>query len=680
MTRSQFSILTCGIKTILLLVCFSYLVFFCTASFSQTSKIDSLQRSLKSMGEDTNKVNTLNQLCREYNLAGELEKAKQTSNDALLLSRKIDFIPGSVSAILNTGNSFFYEGDYVKALESFKSGLAESEKGNYKKGIANSNNNIGLAYTYQQNYTEALKFHHAALKAYQELQDTNGITKSFNNFGIIYEEQGNYPEALKSYISCLQLAEKLNDIKLTGDAYFNIANVYSGNKNIKQALINYSNALKYYHQIDFKQGAALCYVNMGHKYQEIDSLQSGYEFTHKGYVILDQIGDEASAAQAKTTLGHINVLLGNYSKALEDYSAALKVFTANNDTLHMSNCYRGIGEVYYYQGKPDDALKYFYISLDYAKAVGNKANISGCYGSLANVYEMKNDFKNAYVYHKLYFAVNDSLFNETKAQQIAEMQTRFESEKKDNDIMLLNKDNFIQEAEIKKQKLLKYFVLGGFGLVIIMLLLSYRTYRIRQSLRLQDIRNKIAGDLHDDIGSTLNSISIYSEVARRKDEQQDEALEMIGEASRKIIESMSDIVWTVNPENDSFEKIIFRMKSLAYNLFRAKKIEFTFHSDEALNDKKLTLEARRNFYLLFKEAVNNMIKYSNATRASITLASIDDTIRLVINDNGIGFNPSDEVIGNGLKNMKRRAEEINAQFRIESSPGNGTHVELSMKA
>src|ERR1043165_2736367 len=83
------------------------------------------------------------------------------------------------------------------------------------------------------------------------------------------------------------------------------------------------------------------------------------------------------------------------------------------------------------------------------------------------------------------------------------------------------------------------------------MLFGYRTYRTRQTLRLQDIRNKIAGDLHDDIGSTLNSISVYSEVARRKDEQQDEALEMIGDASRKIIDAMSDIVWTVNPDNEN---------------------------------------------------------------------------------------------------------------------------------
>ena len=214
--------------------------------------------------------------------------------------------------------------------------------------------------------------------------------------------------------------------------------------------------------------------------------------------------------------------------------------------------------------------------------------------------------------------------------------------------------------------------------IVITLYLLYR-YRLNQQLRLQSIRNKIAGDLHDDIGSTLNSISIYSEVAKKKDEQQDEALEMIGDASRIIIDAMSDIVWTINPENDSFAKIIFRMKSLAYNLFRAKEIEFTFDADENLNVKKLSLEDRRNFYLIFKEAINNLVKYSRATRAAITLTNDNESIRLLIQDNGAGFDTLQDHEGSGLKSMKRRAEEMKAQLKIESQIGNGTQLELILK-
>jgi ligand-binding sensor domain-containing protein/two-component sensor histidine kinase len=213
------------------------------------------------------------------------------------------------------------------------------------------------------------------------------------------------------------------------------------------------------------------------------------------------------------------------------------------------------------------------------------------------------------------------------------------------------------------------------GAIAIATYLLYR-FRLNQLLRLQTIRNKIAGDLHDDIGSTLQSISVFSEVAKQKSPEIIPELEEIGESSRKIIESLSDIVWSINPANDSFEKIIFRMKSHTFNLLRAKNIEFTFIADEKLIDKKTTMEERRNFYLIFKEALNNMVKYADATRAAIILTSTEKNITLSIKDNGKGFDTSHVSEGNGLKNMHRRANEMKALIRIEASKENGTLIEL----
>ncbi|HKO81853.1 MAG TPA: two-component regulator propeller domain-containing protein [Chitinophagaceae bacterium] len=208
---------------------------------------------------------------------------------------------------------------------------------------------------------------------------------------------------------------------------------------------------------------------------------------------------------------------------------------------------------------------------------------------------------------------------------------------------------------------------------------GFYRYRLQHILKLQNIRNKIAADLHDDIGSTLNSISVYSEVAKKDQARQTHALDMIGESSRKVIDAMSDIVWTINPDNDSFEKIILRMRSLCYNLFRAKKIDFVFQAEENLNSLKLSLEERRNFYLIFKEAINNLIKYSGADRVSITLASSSNTIILIIRDNGAGFDITKKYNGNGLINMKKRADEMKAQLMIESGGDTGTNIQLSFK-
>ncbi|MEO7263405.1 MAG: two-component regulator propeller domain-containing protein [Ferruginibacter sp.] len=205
-------------------------------------------------------------------------------------------------------------------------------------------------------------------------------------------------------------------------------------------------------------------------------------------------------------------------------------------------------------------------------------------------------------------------------------------------------------------------------------------YRLQQVLRLQNIRNRIASDLHDDIGSTLNSISIYSEVAKNDPSRRNLSLNMIGESSRKVIDAMSDIVWTINPDNDSFEKIILRLRSLSYNLLRAKNIEFTFKADETLNGLKLSLEKRRNFFLIFKEILNNLIKHSQAKRVQILLTHNSNTITLLVRDDGIGFDTTKKYNGNGLTNIRKRVKEINALVIIEAGAGIGTSIQLIFKS
>lgn len=203
-------------------------------------------------------------------------------------------------------------------------------------------------------------------------------------------------------------------------------------------------------------------------------------------------------------------------------------------------------------------------------------------------------------------------------------------------------------------------------------------YRLREVIHLQMIRNNIASDLHDDIGSTLNSISVLSEVAKQQAGKPLPALDEVGESSRKIVEAMSDIVWTINPENDSFEKIIVRMRSFAYQVMKGKKIEFKFQVEGDFSKLTLPMQMRKNFYLIFKEATTNIAKYSQATQVNFSVVKNDASIFLIIRDNGIGFDINKVESGNGIKNMQRRAKEINAGLIIEPEEGSGTHIELNL--
>ena len=231
-----------------------------------------------------------------------------------------------------------------------------------------------------------------------------------------------------------------------------------------------------------------------------------------------------------------------------------------------------------------------------------------------------------------------------------------------------------------------FFILCALGAGLLAYFL-YR-YRIKELLKRQAIRNRIAQDLHDSVGSTLSSISVYSQVAkiqfeRGNNDELKHVLDRIGITSTDMISEMNDIVWALNPQNDNMEKIIQRMESFAKPLLKTKNIAFNFNYDPNVLHLNLTMEKRKNFYLIFKEAINNVLKYSNCKNLDISLKLLNQNIELVVRDDGEGFDKEQlktlaarSMSGNGLNNMKRRAEEMDGECDIQSFPGKGTRVFL----
>jgi signal transduction histidine kinase len=146
-----------------------------------------------------------------------------------------------------------------------------------------------------------------------------------------------------------------------------------------------------------------------------------------------------------------------------------------------------------------------------------------------------------------------------------------------------------------------------------------------------------------------------------------------------MIESVNDMVWAINPQNDSFENVIKRMRTFSSEILAAKDIAFHFDFDRNLIQSKLKMDLRRDFYLIFKEAVNNVAKYSGASNAFVMIWNRDTNLKMTIRDDGNGFEINGVKAGNGLLNMQQRAEMMKARFNLESIPGKGTTIELEFK-
>ena len=220
-------------------------------------------------------------------------------------------------------------------------------------------------------------------------------------------------------------------------------------------------------------------------------------------------------------------------------------------------------------------------------------------------------------------------------------------------------------------------------LVVAGILYAIYRFRINQILRLQQIRMRISRDLHDDIGSTLSSINMISSMANKSEaagKKPSELFQTISFASRQAMELMNDIVWSINPKNDRMEMIIIRMRQYASEILEAAHIPFALEMDDECKQIILPIEKRKDFYLIFKEAINNLAKYSNADKANIELKYASHKLTLLITDNGKGFEVTDKSQGNGLKNMKARADMLKGNFAIRSTPGEGTSIKLDIPA
>ncbi|HRB55802.1 MAG TPA: histidine kinase, partial [Ferruginibacter sp.] len=195
----------------------------------------------------------------------------------------------------------------------------------------------------------------------------------------------------------------------------------------------------------------------------------------------------------------------------------------------------------------------------------------------------------------------------------------------------------------------------------------------------ESLRKNIASDLHDDIGSSLSSIDINSRIALIKDDpgKMKEQLEKIRLQARKTMDSMSDIVWSLNPRYDNFENILIRMKQFSSELCEPQQINLIFQIPENLEGIKLAADKRKNIFLIFKETINNTVKYSKGNTLRVEFSFFNQYFKMTISDNGKGFDQQEVRMGNGLKNMADRAKHINANLKISSLPGNGTTLELS---
>jgi two-component system sensor histidine kinase UhpB len=269
-------------------------------------------------------------------------------------------------------------------------------------------------------------------------------------------------------------------------------------------------------------------------------------------------------------------------------------------------------------------------------------------------------------YVRMAIGINESLFNREKIMAIQNL-TYQEREKQKE----------LAAAELAFRNQVIFYC--SMAILVGALIVAGIQFKHNRQRQLQRLRNSIADDLHDDIGSTLSSISIMAELAKVRPAEAPALLASIGESTLSMQENMSDIVWAIKSENDHFENVLLRMNAFASGILEAKGIMLNFVADEALSASKLSIGQRKNLYLFFKEAIANVAKHSNAKNVSVRIFQKERYAEMIITDDGVGFDAQETFQGNGMSTLKKRAVELNGFFQIQSRTNEGTCVELKFK-
>lgn len=608
---------------------------------AQDSVANALLSKIQNGKEDTLKVNNLRDLSTRLGETNEYQKAVSYGYEGIELSRKLKFTKGAALGFLRLGYVTANRGDLAIAGAYYDTAVILSRE----VGDANLSSlvflNRGDTYVQLHNLEMALKDCDSALHYAEKANNNDRRARVFQVIGMIYLVQDDYNNSRLNTRKALKIYQASGNMIMYAKALNNIGLSYKYEHDSRNAIKTYNEGLHVADSLNDKSLLAMYYGNIAFVYVENKAFKEALPFANKTRQLAEEIGDPTQLWLAYAVSAEINLGLKNYPKAIEDGLQAYKV----------------------------------------SEAMGNISNMNNISDLLAEAYAKSGDYKKGYEYATQSKRLQDSLSKMEYSDQIAGLQTSLNIAQKDKEIILLNKDKEFQKQQIKQHQLITFGSLIAILLTVFTVVLLINRYRISQRLRVLELRNKIAAVLHDEVGSSMSSIRMLSEIARNQPSDNTFLKDLLGKISNnayETVEKMSDIVWMVRPDYDDTGNMLQRMLRFMDEMCSPLGIAHNLSAGD-IEKVKLSMPQRKNLYLIFKEAINNAAKYSESSMIEVGILIKDKIITLTINDNGKGFDEKEINAGNGLNNMRQRAKELGGNLLLQSMAGKGTQLQLTFR-
>ncbi len=569
--------------------------------------------------------------------------------------------------------------DAPKLIELAEKVLKTSKSISYKKGEAEALRAIGFYFMRTAEHEKALRYFDQALSMFQKIEDLAGEALVFQCLGVVQRRVGNYEQAMTLLLKALHIQTREGFRQDESFSLYNISVTYKYLGNLDQALEYLLQALQLARNHQYQLTEAYALNHLGAIYADMGDCVNALEYYKQSLRLRRLLYDKWGEADCLNRLGLIYCKLKDFETAVEYCLESLATAQAIGDKKGTGDSLYHLGSIYNEMGKKESACIYVNQSLQIRSELADK----------------RGQVESLLLFIDLFLSTDleakESLLNQanTIAQEILakdllldihNVQYEFYKKSGQFEKSLFHLEKQLQyEKELYTQTINQKLTNQKINHQIEQAKKEAENAAIKAELKLLTDRQRIARDLHDEVGSTLSSISILSESFLRNVQADIDKTRFgdLGDKARGALDSISDIVWSVNPDNDSMEKLLARMTRYASEILEGIDVELFLDIEDDLAAITMPMEQRKDFYLIFKEAINNTAKYSGATQVWVKLNKFEEEICLEIKDNGRGFEVEQAKMGNGLRNMAARAARMKGELQIESTIGQGTLIKLN---
>ncbi|WP_456460576.1 tetratricopeptide repeat-containing sensor histidine kinase [Lutibacter sp.] len=534
-----------------------------------------------------------------------------------------------------------------------------------------------------------------AINIAKELNGISALADAYIKLSLVYAYKDKREKKIIYNLKAIHIYEKIGNVAKAGYSYGELGFSIK-HEDFKGALYYMRKGIKLFEGLEDINKADATYDNYGTLQEMLKNYDSAIYYHSKSLQLKKQRNDSIGIPYGYVHLASVNINLNNFNIAKKYIDSSQVIRLLRKDTYGITDNYAYYGDLYFAKKEYKKAIENF--KKGYSLSIKNNfiSLQKYCANYLTKSYLAINDYKSAFNYNTVYQILKDSTINAKTNSRVAELQIEFETQKKEKEIAQQKELILKNELEIKKKNL---FSLMLVSIILLLGVVSFGLFKRQQHKRkefqnrlalkeaqthnrLQDQRLRISRDLHDNIGSQLtfiiSSIDNLKFITKNSDEIIKNKLSEINQFAKNTISQLRDTIWAMNKNEISFED--FQGRVLAF-VEKAKTVTrgIKFNINSTVNSRIFFSSIKGiNIFRVIQEAINNAVKYADASEITINIKENKSTLIVEIKDNGKGFNINTIKLGNGLENMQHRIEEINGKITIHSEISKGTTIQVKV--